>query len=240
MANNYQPRVEIPKLRGQSNYIVWKRSIKAVFQFYKVNSLIEGTIHIPQQGTAEYNEYEDKHRLAKMIIFASISEGLLHIIPENQDNSRTVWLSITNKFERHVAMNAITAKNNFTEMKMQKGEGLQEFFRRIEEGAAEAIAAGNTITDHDKVNVILEGLTHQYLHLADYLGSDENVDLARVQNILLSKEAKLNRFKNRANGSRQNNSEYALKANSSQGFQRSKKPKDKRDGCWSCGKPGHI
>lgn len=127
-------------------------------------------------------------------LLSAFSESMLPRVLECR-HAFQVWDAIHNHFSAHVR-----AKNRqlCAELKsMKKGNrSVTGFITRIRAQASSLAASGDCVSDHDLVDVALDGLPEEYnsLILFAFLKPD-SLDLTELESLLLVQEAQFDKFR---------------------------------------------
>ena len=203
--------LQVPILKGHSNYVVWKTQIK---------------IYLIHQGLFECvtGECEDdnKKQKALAILVLALDPSLLYIIGPDPDSAAEVWKLLERQFQKDSWINKLTIKKKLYNLRLT-GNDVSGHIKEMTELFQSLTLLGCEVEDEEKVCLLLSSLPKQYDILVTALGASEKAPgFEQVTEKLLAGE-------NRSTS--MNTGEEALKAKGK--FRGPMK-------CFNCHKEGHF
>jgi putative lipoic acid-binding regulatory protein len=154
------------KLDGASNFRAWKTRIDLILAKNKVLDIVKGNIVKPEfeegkekepQNVAAMEKFKDVDINAMSIIVDSIKDHLIPYI-SHLDSSKNMYDALTNLFSVRNIGQVMSLKNELRDMKMNNDDSITSYFVRISQLRDQLQAIGETISEKELVNIVLNGL----------------------------------------------------------------------------------
>jgi hypothetical protein len=154
------------KLDGASNFRAWKTRIDLILAKNKVLDIVKGNIVKPEfeegkekepQNVAAMEKFKDVDINAMSIIVDSIKDHLIPYI-SHLDSSKKMYDALTNLFSIRNIGQVMSLKNELRDMKMNNDNSITSYFVRISQIRDQLQDIGETISEKELVNIVLNGL----------------------------------------------------------------------------------
>jgi hypothetical protein len=154
------------KLDGASNFRAWKTRIDHILSKNKVLDIVKGNIVKPEfeegkekepQNVASMEKFKDVDINDMSIIVDSIKDHLIPYI-SHLDSSKNMYNALKNLFLIKNIGQVMSLKNELCDMKMNNDDSITSYFVRIFQLRDQLKAIGETISEKELVNIVLNGL----------------------------------------------------------------------------------
>jgi putative lipoic acid-binding regulatory protein len=237
------------KLDGASNFRAWKTRIDLILAKNKVLDIVkpefeEGKEKEPQ-NVAAMEKFKDVDINAMSIIVDSIKDHLIPYI-SHLDSSKKMYDALTNLFSVRNIGQVMSLKNELRDMKMNNDDIITSYFVRISPLRDQLQAIGETISEKELVNIVLNGLPKTWDAFAasmntrkEYLTFEELwTCFAQEESRINAKEKPQKKYDDQAFTARFKNFRNKRK------FGSRRKPNQEKDisevQCFNCRKYGHY
>src|SRR4051812_9181589 len=126
-------KLDIPKLRGQTNYITWRASMRLYLGCTGSLGYIDGTKTAPTDiRSAEYEAWFAKDSAARLSVLLSITEEWQHLVSE-ASNSHEAWIALENQFDRRNMVSLHHLLKTVINNKMESSQTLQQYLTNFDQ-----------------------------------------------------------------------------------------------------------
>lgn len=230
--------LKIPKLDG-NNYTAWSIRTRAALVQKNYWEAID-----PGYGSELKAEESKINGKALTFLFLVVEDNFLDDIADCT-RAKDAWTTLKDIHTKFRLLHTLQLLREFFNVRMNSGESMSSYLRRIMELHRKVSSCGHGFTDREVALVMLMGLPKEYEGLILNLERDEDTLSTKiVKSRLIVEEKKL--LRHSAENEQEAVGERALKTKDSrktQGHDTSKKyPRDneRRTRCFSCGQWGHI
>ena len=158
------------KLDGASNFRAWKTRIALILAKNKVLDIVKGKIVKPE---VEEGKEKEPHNVAAMEKFKDGDINVMSIIVEyikyhlipyisHLDSLKKMYDALTNLFSVRNIGQVMSLKNDLHDMKMNNDDDITSYFVRISQLRDQLQAIGETISEKELVNKVLNGLPNMW------------------------------------------------------------------------------
>jgi hypothetical protein len=150
----------VDKLEGMENFCSWKYRIGLILEENDLASFIKEYVPEPTDDAAKEKHQNDTIR-AKRIIVDSIKD---HLIPQvsSKKTPKEMLDALTRLYEGKNINQKMNLRTQLKNIRMQKGETIQEYFSRISQFKEQLEAIGDTIDEDELIMTTLNGLTRPW------------------------------------------------------------------------------
>ena len=153
--------LQVPILKGHSNYVVWKTQIKMYLIHQGLFECVTGDC-----------EDENKKQKALAILVLALDPSLLYIIGPDPDSAADVWTLLQNQFQKDSWLNKLTIKKKLYNLRLT-GNNVSGHIKEMTELFQSLTLLGCEVEDEEKVCLLLSSLPKQYDILVTALGASE-------------------------------------------------------------------
>jgi hypothetical protein len=150
----------VEKLEGIDNFYAWKYRIGLILVENDLSIFIKEEVEEPEDAIEKAKHQKDSIR-AQRIIADSIKD---HLIPyvSSKKTPKEMFDALRKLYEGKNINRKMNLRTRLKNIKMQKGEMIQEYFSRIFEIKEQLKAIGDTIDEDEFVLTALNGLTRPW------------------------------------------------------------------------------
>jgi transposase InsO family protein len=215
------------------NSDLWFVKMKYLLMGKKLYSAIEATVGAASSGEAQATDAAATDAQAKAVIALCVADHLL-VTVDKAASAQAAWADLHAIFQSKSVAQLQRTRRDFNSLKLLPGESITDFISRSETLRSSMELAGQQVDDDTFIMTILDGLPKDYFPVVTIMESSGTLpSLSEVRGKLLRAEEQL--AKDRAQPDRtktRSNQETAFVASTPAG--------NNREGCFYCGKPGHI
>lgn len=183
----------------QTNYLMWRRQVRALLEGHKLHQFIDGSLDIPaptvvvadvSSPNPEFAPWRRQDRLLYNSIIGAITLPIQSVI-STASTTKEVWDTLADTFGN-------PSRGHIRQLKFQiktcsKGtKTISEYLRLIKSKADELALLGKPLDPEDLIEQILAGLTDDYKPEIDAInGRDTPISYLELHEKLLNREAML-------------------------------------------------
>jgi hypothetical protein len=166
-------------LVGDANFNAWKCKIVNILEENDLEELITREIEEPTSNIARAT-YKRKQTKAKIIIFYSVKDNMMHIIGHLR-NSKYCFDALENLYEQKAPTQKRVLKKQIRTLKMGKDDLVATFFSKIVQTKDHLIAIRVHVDDDDLVQNTFDGLPESWgVFLASVNGRESQLNFERL------------------------------------------------------------
>lgn len=187
-----------------TNFLLWSQQVEAVIAAHKLHKFVENPV-IPQKyasaadcaldlQTEAYQQWLVQDQLLFTWLLSSLSEGVLPRVIGCK-HSYKVWDSIQKHFYTHLKAKVRQLRSELKNTK-KANRSISEYLLRIKSIINSLVASGDSISDQDHIDSILEGLPEEYNPFVMMVyGRIDPPSVDAIEALLLVQEAQLDKFR---------------------------------------------
>jgi CRISPR/Cas system CSM-associated protein Csm2 small subunit len=144
------------KLEGVEKFLAWKYRIGLILEENDLARFVKEEVPKPNDAAEKAKHLKDTIR-AKRIIADSIKDHLIPYVSSNK-TLKEIFDALSKLYEGKNINRKMNLRTQLKNMRMQKGETIQEYFSRISEFKEQLEAIGDTIDEDELIMTTLNGL----------------------------------------------------------------------------------
>ncbi|KAM1511667.1 hypothetical protein ACFX1Z_023323 [Malus domestica] len=196
----------VPTKLKRDNYLVWKALFALIFRRYKLTGFVDGSEPCPppyvldaigrSTGTPNpaYEAWYEKDQNILIWLNSTLSEEIIPFTV-GVTSSRDLWLNLENRFGGVSAAHIHQLRSRLHTI-AQGDLSISEYLQCIKGISDALMAAGSPVSDHDLVDVTLNGLSDAYESFIDSIMLRiSSTTLDELHGLLINKELFMNRKK---------------------------------------------
>ncbi|KAF7844886.1 Retrovirus-related Pol polyprotein from transposon TNT 1-94 [Senna tora] len=188
-----------------NNFLTWKMQVMAAVKGYDLKNYLTGGKHIPKRFLSDADEaeetenpeflkWEKQDQVLMYWLLNSMTEGMTSKMV-GCSSSADVWRKVESLFVGQTKAKERQLRTQLRAIK-KSGLGMSEFLLKIKKIVDSLAAIGSTVTDHEHISTIFEGLPAEYeSFVTSFSMRTEDQTVIDVEALLLAHEARLEAFK---------------------------------------------
>ncbi|CAM6100390.1 unnamed protein product [Calypogeia fissa] len=150
------------KLQGSSNYFLWSMKARNIFRKYKCWDLILAKIQTTAKGKSllvfSPEETEEMSVNAILIFYSIVSDKIMAIVEENEEDPAELWILLKNMFEPSAMSRRIALEQQLNQIKMTEGQSVEDYLTVISNMQGQLAKVSSKEDDSRLITICLQGL----------------------------------------------------------------------------------
>lgn len=177
---------------NDKNYRLWNRKVQAFLTREGTWTAIDGPVQVAMASpSADVRTPAVIHTdaLAKSALILNVNESQQYLI-KDEDTAFQAWTRIKDTFESKVKARKIMLQRDFTNLKQESSERVDDFVARAQRLRDDLRIVGETVSEEQLLTKLMAGLRNEFDVVVEVLAGQANLDLATLTARLQVTEAR--------------------------------------------------